>query len=96
MLKEKLDRDKLEKDKPNKDVEPRKSRLTYEETEEEIVKMFNKKDNTSYHLAQVEATYFTIIAFDKDQELEETIRAFFHDFRKHIRLHHVFRKLVRE
>jgi len=64
--------------------------------EEEIVKYFNRKGNCSYYLAQVEPTYFIIIAFDKDQELDETLQRFFHDFRKHIRLHHVFRKLVRE
>ena len=46
--------------------------------------------------AQVEATYFIVIAFDKDQELDETLKTFFCDFRKHIRLHHVFRRLARE
>ena len=42
--------------------------VSYEEMEEEIVKWVSKKEGKSYHLAQVEATYFIVIAFDKDQE----------------------------
>jgi len=94
-LKEKLDRAKVEKDK-TKDFDARKNKVSYEEMEEEIVKWVSKKEGKSYHLAQVEATYFIVIAFDKDQDMDENITRFFHEFRKHIRLHHVFRKLVRD
>ena len=44
---------------------------TYEEIEEEIVKYYNKKENACYHLAQVEPTYFIIIAYDKDHDKAE-------------------------
>jgi len=52
--------------------------------------------NRTYFLGQVEHSFYIIISFQSEQEADDRIYAIFNDFRKNIRLHHVFQKLVRE
>jgi len=80
----------------------KKEKLSYEEAEDKIVKYEtrpkskNQEKCQTYHLGLVEATYFIVIAFDRQQEIDETTKTLFTEFRKNIRLKQTFKKLVRD
>jgi len=70
----------------------------YENWEERVQKWNTRGSSTNrtYFLGQVEHSFYIVISFQSEQEADDRITATFNDFRKNIRLHHVFQKLVRE
>ena len=64
------------------------------EAEDQLILRTDEK--SCYHLGQVEATYFLVIAYDRHMEIDEPTRALFSDFRKNIRLNHLFKRLVKD
>ena len=56
----------------------------------------DKHDKSCFHLGQVEDTYFLVIVYDRNVEIDDPTKALYTDFRKNIRLNHLFKRLVKD
>ena len=80
-------------------------KVNFEENEDKIIRYpstrsskasHSEKPSYTYHLGLVEFSYFVVIAYDRSQEIDDATRNLFQEFRKNIRLNHVFKKLVKD
>jgi len=72
----------------------RNNKASFEEAEDQLILKWHEK--SCYHLGQVEATYFLVVVYDRHAEIDEATRALYTDFRKNIRLNHLFKRLVKD
>ena len=78
----------------NESQKIKRNSKSFEDSEDQLICM--KHEKSWYHLGQVEATYFLVVVYDRNAEIDEATRALYTDFRKNIRLNHLFKRLVKD